>query len=700
MPSTRHAAVGENPSSEEDSLNDMTPLARNNTSNHIDNPYDKQPSYRDVLLSKVTDDSNRLGINTFQLTHLLNREDRNNKVSSEPQCTDEQSATSEKTAPQSNAGDFKFSRMRLQFTLEDTSPDTYMEDMATHLNRILEIINLNTPGVRLAPWHKTDKIKTEELLTSVNDDPLDAVKYLYGFKAGMTKQKVQYLRIHLAFPPCYEAEDIVKKNKSSIMLIPGKQTLIIANSQCVHPVTIGWFLRSTPMMADFNDLSRVLKACWAVKGDFGLYWATVRDGKPDDATQATRAIHIEVEEGEAARIIKWAEKTYGRASPNFLDYPLGINMMCVLPYNKVQGAAKSMVAKLAAYQNTNDKMITSASWYGEMALDRSIHKDKFESLRQWLMSLKSIHQKTNSKGVTFQDALFTSIHRSPDGREVTFYFYKANEVEATNVVTGLPLFIRDELQLEPGCFFHKSDYSAIMEGTWNSATREYKNKGVMNQEQYLQELDEFFSVNRNFLPEMIVLGNTEPKEHQAKTLALASGTDDVSILSQLTDKTLKAVTTTMDSGRSLKDDSSIESGQTSKSKTQAAVREALKEVSLEHNRAMEEQQMKFQKEMEALRKSMERNYTLRNTHPDEPAVSLTETGQGTDINDSDIPQESTMEVDSSDDDIAMLVAQQSGLRTGAPKAGKSPWPKRPKRSGSRNLRSRGDSINHPDMNDE
>jgi hypothetical protein len=253
-----------------------------------------------------------------------------------------------------------------------------------------------------------------------------------------------------------------------------------------------------------------------------------------------------------------------------------------------------------------------------------------------------------------------------------------------------------------------------MEGTWNSATREYKNKGVMNQEQYLQELDEFFSVNRNFLPEMIVLGNTEPKEHQAKTLALASGTDDVSILSQLTDKTLKAVTTTMDSGRSLKDDSSIESGQTSKSKTQAAVREALKEVSLEHNRAMEEQQMKFQKEMEALRKSMERNYTqsrpddtertsspvLRNTHPDEPAASLTETGQGTDINDSDIPQESTMEVDSSDDDIAMLVAQQSGLRTGAPKAGKSPRPKRPKRSGSRNLRSRGDSINHPDMNDE
>jgi hypothetical protein len=35
--------------------------------------------------------------------------------------------------------------------------------------------------------------------------------------------------------------------------------------------------------------------------------------------QATRAIHVEVEEAEAAEIVKWAEKTYGRASPNMLD---------------------------------------------------------------------------------------------------------------------------------------------------------------------------------------------------------------------------------------------------------------------------------------------------------------------------------------------------------------------------------------------
>jgi hypothetical protein len=41
-----------------------------------------------------------------------------------------------------------------------------------------------------------------------------------------------------------------------------------------------------------------------------------------------------------------------------LDYPHSVNMMFVLPYNEVQGAAKSMVAKLASYQNTYDKMVT------------------------------------------------------------------------------------------------------------------------------------------------------------------------------------------------------------------------------------------------------------------------------------------------------------------------------------------------------
>jgi hypothetical protein len=563
-----------------------------------------------------------------------------------------------------------------------------------HLNRILEIINLNTPGVSLAPWNKKQNIHKDELRTEISDDSLEAVRYLYGFKAGMTKDKTQYLRIHVAFPSFYQADDIVKKNKSSIM-IPGKQTLLCANSQCVNPVTVGWFLRSTPMMADFDDLSRVLKAVWSIKGDFGLFWVTVKDGKPYNAAQATRAIHIEAEEEEAAYIKKWAEKTYGRASSNMLDYPLGINMMFVLPYNEVQGAAKSMVAKLATYQHTNDKMITSSTWHGEMSLDRSIYPDKFVSLRQWLMSLKSINQKTTSKGLPFQDNLFTGIHRSPDGREVTFYFYKANEGEATNLIAGLPLVVQEELQLDPGCFFHRSDYLAIIEGTWNSATREYKNKGIMNQEQYLQELDEFFSVNRSFLPDMIVLDNVDTSDTQAKAIALASGMDDVSVLSQLTEKTLRAATTTATTDQNGQDDLSLVSGNTSRSKTQAAVKEALREVSIEHNKAMEEQRLQFQCELETLRSSMDKNHNQDINSPRPHEINSDSSAYPPIATPTEMEVEvqsvhgHPMEIDSSDDEVALARSRQPSRRAAASaKANKSPNTKRTKRSTSRTPRAR------------
>jgi hypothetical protein len=49
-----------------------TPMVQNSRSQRATNPYDRQPSYRDIPLSKVTDDLNRMGINTFQLLHLLN----------------------------------------------------------------------------------------------------------------------------------------------------------------------------------------------------------------------------------------------------------------------------------------------------------------------------------------------------------------------------------------------------------------------------------------------------------------------------------------------------------------------------------------------------------------------------------------------------------------------------------------------------
>jgi hypothetical protein len=237
----------------------------------------------------------------------------------------------------------------------------------------------------------------------------------------------------------------------------------------------------------------------------------------------------------------------------------------------------------------------------------------------------------------------------------------------------LPLVIQDELHLDPSCFFHKSDYLSILEGTWSKDKREYKNKGVLNQEQYLQELDECFMINRAFLPEVIVLDNVATTPFQDKAMAMANGEEEVSVLSTLTEKTLKAATA---SGGV--EDTSVASGQTSKSKTQAAVRAALKEVSLEHNKAMAEQQKKFQQEMAALRKSFESQSTM-----DKPGNTIATiphtptTGEEQD--------DQPMEEDSSDDELALKATRRRS--------------KRPKRSQSNPKHGKGGSSTRKSLNE-
>jgi len=59
-------------------------------------------------------------------------------------------------------------------------------------------------GVKLAPWHQI-QVEQQDLISELTDNPLMAVKYLYGFKVGMNKAGSQYLRIQIAFPPHYSA---------------------------------------------------------------------------------------------------------------------------------------------------------------------------------------------------------------------------------------------------------------------------------------------------------------------------------------------------------------------------------------------------------------------------------------------------------------------------------------------------------------
>ena len=649
------------------------------------NPYKASRSYKDALLAEVEDASNRLAVDTFKLIHLLNRSESLRTEETHSGDTEDGSNGSNDTTQKSNVPEMTTSCMRFQITLSDTTPDTYMEDLVEQVNRILEVINLNTPGVKLAPWHKK-VVDKEDLITALTEDQMDAIKYLYGFKAGTNRGGPQYFRIHLAFPATYRAEDIVKKNKSSIM-IPGRQSLLMANSQCINPTTIGWFLRSNPSMADFNDLDRVLRKLWNVKDGFGLYWATIKDGKPYDPQNTARAIHIETEEDMAARLTSLAEKTYGKASKNMTDYPLGINLMFVQPYNEVKGSAKALVTKLASYQKTNDAMLASSSWHGELALERSIKTDRFESFRYWLMSLTSIKEKQTKAGHPYKDKLFTSIHRSKDTQETRFYYYKVNESEAANVISALPLLVRDELGLEPGCFFHKSDYIGLLDGDWNPTSREYRNRQSINQEQYLSDLEDCFLLNKAFLPEIILLDQPTTDMSADKAVAMASGEDDVSILSQLTEKTLKEATSRKKKDGTQSSDSSIasyQSGMTSRSKTQAAVKEVLKEVTIQHSKAMKEQHDRFQKELETLRQALATRPTIATSisppempQTDEVIILPTETT-------GEVSEDISMDADDNDKDTEI---NHNVLTHTTPSPKRTN--KRPKRSKSRERKGHG-----------
>jgi len=322
---------------------------------------------------------------------------------------------SERTPHRANVQGWYTSRFCFQITLLETSKETYMEDLISQVNQVLEVINLNTPGVKLAPWH-TASAKMEDLRTNISEDTMEAIKYLYGFKAGMSRPGAQYFRINLAIPSRFTPDDIERKNKNSIM-IPGQQSLLKANSQAINPTTIGWLLRSNPTMADTSELEHLLRTMWSVKGGFGLYWATVKTQQAYDPQNTTRAIHIETEEESATRLIGLAEKAYGVPSNRIVDYPLGISMMFVKHYNMQKGAERENITNLALYQKTNEAMLTSVAWNGSLALDRSIATEKFESLRHWLMSLTSLTEKPKKDGTKYRDKLFLSIHRSRDKRE-------------------------------------------------------------------------------------------------------------------------------------------------------------------------------------------------------------------------------------------------------------------------------------------
>lgn len=121
---------------------------------------------------------------------------------------------------------------------------------------------------------------------------------------------------------------------------------------------------------------------------------------------------------------------------------------------------------------------------------------------------------------------------------------------------------------------------------------------------------------------------------------------------------------------------------------------ALKEVSVEHNRAMAEQHRRFQQEIEQLRRALEQNQATTDTssngdnNANEPDIIMQADAEPT-SEILEVNEQTTMESeDSSNDEASMTVAPRCITVSFKDKI-TSPEHKRPKRSTSRNKKGAG-----------
>lgn len=131
-----------------------------NTSLPPHNPYVQKKSYKDAFLAEVESATNCLGVDTFKLIHLIHSQKQSKEGKYD---TDDVSTSSAETQTQTNGKDWYTSRMRFQITIPETTQETFMYDLTQKVNQVLEVVNLNTPGVKLAPWHTTSAKKRRSM---------------------------------------------------------------------------------------------------------------------------------------------------------------------------------------------------------------------------------------------------------------------------------------------------------------------------------------------------------------------------------------------------------------------------------------------------------------------------------------------------------------------------------------------------------
>ena len=84
-------------------------------------------------------------------------------------------------------------------------------------------------------------------------------------------------------------------------------------------------------------------------------------------------------------------------------------------------------------------------------------------------------------------------------KSVTFYFTKANLSEGRSVARGLPLFVRDHYNLDPGHFFNGDFLLETESGKWNYQTRTFLSTGEKEEKDRLDLLEDYANAEVHLL---------------------------------------------------------------------------------------------------------------------------------------------------------------------------------------------------------
>ena len=384
---------------------------------------------------------------------------------------------------------WKYEERRILVSLNIDLPDNAqhrLELLAAEVNSFLEVARKQSKNhLRMMSYNSlevADAKNKKQWIRVIKSCPAHFEEYTHGYYPYQKLRKGTYrIKLKVAVP--------LHKDKSMTQFIescsqswgnPEFPTVKDLPSQSIYNhKKLGWFLRSTKFMGHTRDLQDELE--FLAKSQypglhFGLSFQTIPDPNngPWDPFNSTRAIGIETNEETFHEGWAFLHSLYNKGKSVF---PLGAKMSFVgskdHPDYKNDFTARQNIGILMKRQKIFEESVVSVST--SSLIDIDIRYQGTRTLRHRLMELNP-----KTLGPNFAKAkLFHSIDRAISRAGVQSYhftFHQTVSKEASNIVSSICEFIRDELKINPDfyCFQHK-----IRDGySWDPVKRTSNNPSI------------------------------------------------------------------------------------------------------------------------------------------------------------------------------------------------------------------------------